>query len=194
MAIHDDKPTVQVEEEVYENAPAEKLDDVHAQHSMPESLRGMSEGEIAALEKSIVRKIDMVVLYVALPLPTCTSAASCNSAGHHTAESSSGCPLTYRPIIVILYILNCQSCLLSCSSESTGHRPSDEQGHTDPTDIDRQNLAAAKLRGILPDLNMNTTQFATAIAILYGESCSRYQPIIRLLGIRRTMVTRKAHS
>lgn len=107
MAIHDDKPTVQVEEEVYENAPAEKLDDVHAQHSMPESLRGMSEGEIAALEKSIVRKIDMVVL----------------------------------PIIVILYILNY---------------------------IDRQNLAAAKLRGILPDLNMNTTQFATAIAILYA--------------------------
>jgi epoxyqueuosine reductase QueG len=40
---------------------------------------------------------------------------------------------------------------------------------TDELDIDRQNLAAAKLRGILTDLKMDTTQFATAIAILYGK-------------------------
>ena len=41
------------------------------------------------------------------------------------------------------------------------------------TDIDRQNLAAAKLKGILTDLKMDTTQFATAISILYGESPTR---------------------
>ncbi|PSN73775.1 MFS general substrate transporter [Corynespora cassiicola Philippines] len=33
--------------------------------------------------------------------------------------------------------------------------------------IDRQNLAAAKLQGIMDDLNMNTQQFATAISILF---------------------------
>ncbi|WRT70486.1 uncharacterized protein IL334_007484 [Kwoniella shivajii] len=33
--------------------------------------------------------------------------------------------------------------------------------------IDRQNLSAAKLQGILTDLNMTTQQFATAIAILF---------------------------
>ncbi|KAF7591221.1 hypothetical protein BBP40_001880 [Aspergillus hancockii] len=33
--------------------------------------------------------------------------------------------------------------------------------------IDRQNLAAAKLQGIMEDLNMNTQQFATAISILF---------------------------
>jgi len=34
-------------------------------------------------------------------------------------------------------------------------------------DIDRQNLAAAKLAGIMEDLNMTTQQFATAISILF---------------------------
>lgn len=33
--------------------------------------------------------------------------------------------------------------------------------------IDRQNLAAAKLQGIMDDLNMTTQQFATAISILF---------------------------
>ena len=33
--------------------------------------------------------------------------------------------------------------------------------------VDRQNLAAAKLQGIMEDLNMTTQQFATAISILF---------------------------
>ncbi|KAJ5999586.1 hypothetical protein N7451_007396 [Penicillium sp. IBT 35674x] len=33
--------------------------------------------------------------------------------------------------------------------------------------VDRQNLAAAKLQGIMEDLNMNTEQFATAVSILF---------------------------
>lgn len=33
--------------------------------------------------------------------------------------------------------------------------------------IDRQNLASAKLQGIMQDLNMNTEQFATAVSILF---------------------------
>lgn len=33
--------------------------------------------------------------------------------------------------------------------------------------IDRQNLAAAKLQGIMEDLNMTTQQFATAVSILF---------------------------
>jgi hypothetical protein len=33
--------------------------------------------------------------------------------------------------------------------------------------IDRQNLAAAKLQGIMEDLNMTNQQFATAISILF---------------------------
>jgi MFS family permease len=48
--------------------------------------------------------------------------------------------LIVLPIIGILYILNY---------------------------IDRQNLAAAKLQGIMDDLNMTTQQFATAISILF---------------------------
>jgi hypothetical protein len=38
---------------------------------------------------------------------------------------------------------------------------------TDTTDIDRQNLAAAKLQGVMIDLHLSTTQFATAISILF---------------------------
>lgn len=48
--------------------------------------------------------------------------------------------LIILPIIGILYILNY---------------------------IDRQNLAAAKLQGIMDDLNMTTQQFATAVSILF---------------------------
>lgn len=33
--------------------------------------------------------------------------------------------------------------------------------------IDRQNLSAAKLQGIMEDLNMTTEQFATAVSILF---------------------------
>ncbi|KAL5423825.1 hypothetical protein PMIN04_003627 [Paraphaeosphaeria minitans] len=72
----------------------------------PDSLRAMSQEEIAALNKKLVRKIDTIIL----------------------------------PIIGILYILNY---------------------------IDRQNLAAAKLQGIMEDLNMTTQQFATAVSILF---------------------------
>lgn len=73
---------------------------------MPDSLRALSQEELADLNKKLVRKIDLIVL----------------------------------PIIGILYILNY---------------------------IDRQNLAAAKLQGIMEDLNMTTQQFATAISILF---------------------------
>jgi MFS family permease len=73
---------------------------------MPESLRNYSAEEMAALNKKLVRKIDLTIL----------------------------------PIIGILYILNY---------------------------IDRQNLAAAKLQGIMDDLNMSTQEFATAISILF---------------------------
>lgn len=45
-----------------------------------------------------------------------------------------------RPIMGVLYILNY---------------------------IDRQNLAAAKLQGIMEDLNMSDQDFATAISILF---------------------------
>lgn len=48
--------------------------------------------------------------------------------------------LIILPIISILYILNY---------------------------VDRQNLAAAKLQGIMEDLNMDTQQFATAVSILF---------------------------
>lgn len=72
----------------------------------PDSLRGMSQEEVTALNKKLVQKIDFIIL----------------------------------PIIGILYILNY---------------------------IDRQNLAAAKLQGIMEDLNMSTQQFATAVSILF---------------------------
>ncbi|OJJ02696.1 hypothetical protein ASPVEDRAFT_193725 [Aspergillus versicolor CBS 583.65] len=73
---------------------------------MPDCLRALSEDEMKALNRKIVRKVDLVVL----------------------------------PTIGILYILNY---------------------------IDRQNLAAAKLQGIMEDLNMTTQQFATAVSILF---------------------------
>lgn len=73
---------------------------------MPESLLSLSDAEVQALNKKLVRKIDLIIL----------------------------------PIIGILYILNY---------------------------IDRQNLAAAKLQGIMEDLNMTTQQFATSISILF---------------------------
>ena len=40
----------------------------------------------------------------------------------------------------------------------------------DPTDIDRQGLAAAKLGTIQADLGINKVQYATAISILFCES------------------------
>ncbi len=48
-----------------------------------------------------------------------------------------------RPVIGILYILNY---------------------------IDRQNLSAANVQGIMVDLDLTTEQFATAISILFGTS------------------------
>ncbi|KAJ5350067.1 hypothetical protein N7541_007794 [Penicillium brevicompactum] len=77
-----------------------------AYNRMPDSLRDLSDDEFKALNKKVVRKVDLFVL----------------------------------PTIGILYILNY---------------------------IDRQNLAAAKLQGIMEDLNMSTEQFATAVSILF---------------------------
>lgn len=65
--------------------------------------------------------------------------------------------LVLLPIVGILYILNCES---TCS-EAWG-----ALAHVTP-DIDRQNLAVAKLQGIMEDLNLSTQQFATAISILF---------------------------
>ncbi|KAH6689464.1 major facilitator superfamily domain-containing protein [Plectosphaerella plurivora] len=91
-----------------DTASSQAEGDVHdgMDSRMPESLRGLSSEEIAALNKKLVRRIDTIIL----------------------------------PIIMILYILNY---------------------------IDRQNLAAAKLQGIMEDLNMDEKQFATAISILF---------------------------
>jgi hypothetical protein len=47
----------------------------------------------------------------------------------------------------------------------------------DLSDIDRQNLAAAKLFGIMTDLNIDSTQFATAISILYGVCYGIAEPV-----------------
>ena len=77
-----------------------------AYNRMPDSLRDLSDDEFKALNKKVVRKVDLFVL----------------------------------PTIGILYILNY---------------------------IDRQNLAAAKLQGIMEDLNLSTEQFATAVSILF---------------------------
>ena len=41
---------------------------------------------------------------------------------------------------------------------------------TSREDIDRSALAAAKVYGIMDDLNMTTNDFATAISILFGKS------------------------
>ncbi|KAL7424529.1 hypothetical protein Q5752_000213 [Cryptotrichosporon argae] len=73
---------------------------------MPESLRGLSDEELLAIEKRVKLKADRIIM----------------------------------PIIAVLYILNY---------------------------IDRQNLSAAKLQGILTELNMTTKQFATAVSILF---------------------------
>lgn len=73
---------------------------------VPATLRGLTQDELAAMNKKLVRRIDCIVL----------------------------------PIIGVLYILNY---------------------------IDRQNLAAAKLEGIMEDLHMTTQQFATAVSILF---------------------------
>ena len=63
MAITEDKPKAQAEEEVFEHAPVQdKLNDDHIHPTMPETLRGMSDDELRLLEKGIVRKIDTIVL------------------------------------------------------------------------------------------------------------------------------------
>ncbi|KAL4804947.1 major facilitator superfamily domain-containing protein [Aspergillus unguis] len=75
-------------------------------HRMPESLQTLTPEALSALNRKIIRKVDLLVL----------------------------------PTIGILYILNY---------------------------IDRQNLASAKLQGIMEDLSMTESQFATAISILF---------------------------
>lgn len=72
----------------------------------PDSLKHLTDDELAQMNKKLVRKMDLYIL----------------------------------PTIGILYILNY---------------------------VDRQNLSAAKLQGIMEDLNMTTQQFATAISILF---------------------------
>ncbi|KAM0750917.1 MFS general substrate transporter [Meredithblackwellia eburnea MCA 4105] len=72
----------------------------------PESLRNLTEEEIAVLDRQLTRKMDLIIL----------------------------------PVIGILYILNY---------------------------IDRQNLSAAKVQGIMKDLHLTTQQFATCISILF---------------------------
>lgn len=100
-----DKPEKEAELSCTDNvSTAEGQVDIY--HRMPSSIRNLSDDEIKALTKKVVRKIDLIVL----------------------------------PTMGILYILNY---------------------------IDRQNLAAAKLQGIMEDLNMSTQQFATAISILF---------------------------
>ncbi|KAL4913668.1 major facilitator superfamily domain-containing protein [Aspergillus aurantiobrunneus] len=79
---------------------------VTAYDRMPESLRSLSDDELHALNRQIVRKVDPLVL----------------------------------PTVGILYMLNY---------------------------IDRQNLAAAKLQGLMDDLHMDEQQFATAVSILF---------------------------
>ncbi|GFZ46008.1 hypothetical protein JCM24511_03742 [Saitozyma sp. JCM 24511] len=79
---------------------------VEDHHSMPDSLRSLTDEERRNIEKKVVRKADLVIM----------------------------------PIIGLLYILNY---------------------------VDRQNLSAAKLQGIMTDLHMSTTDFATAVAILF---------------------------
>ncbi|WWC63807.1 uncharacterized protein I303_106412 [Kwoniella dejecticola CBS 10117] len=84
----------------------EKVAENERQRIMPEGLRAMSEEDRNALEKKIVRKIDLVIM----------------------------------PIVAILYILNF---------------------------LDRANLGAAKLQGIMTDLHLSTQQFAACISLLY---------------------------
>ncbi|KAL4782818.1 major facilitator superfamily domain-containing protein [Aspergillus varians] len=100
LAVDDD--TVETDADKASTAEGQ----VTAFDRMPEALRELSEDEMHALNRKIVRKIDLVIL----------------------------------PTIGILYILNY---------------------------IDRQNLAAAKLQGIMEDLNMTEENFATAVSILF---------------------------
>ncbi|WWD06976.1 hypothetical protein V865_005073 [Kwoniella europaea PYCC6329] len=74
---------------------------------MPDSFRDMTEDERKAMEKKMVRKMDMVIM----------------------------------PIMGVLYIMNY---------------------------VDRSALSASKVYGIMEDLNMTTTDFATAISILFA--------------------------
>lgn len=77
-----------------------------AHDRMPASLAALSEDELANINRTLVRKLDLVIL----------------------------------PVIGVLYVLNY---------------------------IDRQNLAAAKLQGITEDLDMSTSQFASAVSVLF---------------------------
>jgi hypothetical protein len=56
--VVDDKP----QDDLIEDAAVKHED--HALTIMPDSLRGMSESERLAMEKKIVRKMDLVVLWV----------------------------------------------------------------------------------------------------------------------------------
>ena len=97
----------------------------------PESIRNMTDDEIATLRKKMVRKIDIVIM----------------------------------PIMGILYILNCEFPAPIPHTRAVGL--------TLLPDVHRSALAATKLYGIMDDLNMDTTQFATAISILFGPSSPR---------------------
>lgn len=44
--------------------------------------------------------------------------------------------------------------------------------------VDRSALAATKVYGIMDDLNMDETQFATAISILFGRSSHTHKLVL----------------
>jgi hypothetical protein len=45
--------------------------------------------------------------------------------------------------------------------------------------VDRSALAATKVYGIMEDLNMSTSDFATAISILFGQFSRRQGLVLR---------------
>jgi hypothetical protein len=115
----------------------------------PESIQSMTDEELLVLKKKMVRKMDIVIMYVGKP----NSSTNCerrpkNFFGVLTESFAD------RPIMGILYILNY---------------------------VDRSALAATKVYGIMEDLNMSTSDFATAISILFGRFPRRQRLCCELL-------------
>lgn len=77
--------------------------------------------------------------------------------------------MVIMPIMGILYLLNCELPLKSRDTPSLCGTPVADLC----IDVDRSALAATKLYGIMEDLNMDTTDFATAISILFGTAIPR---------------------
>ncbi|OCF61388.1 nicotinamide mononucleotide permease [Kwoniella mangroviensis CBS 10435] len=89
--------------------------DRHLAVQVPESLRGLSEDEIAKIDKAATRKIDILLM----------------------------------PTLVALYILNY---------------------------LDRQNISSAKIAGISKDLGLTTTDYNTAVSVLFAGYVSLQVP------------------